>query len=128
ACPDAHRPESAAAPARHGDRGPWRSPPLVVLAAGFSAQRRGGGLDLSPVVEDFDAALRLFEPRVTEARELHAALEELERFLEREVPLLERLDDRLELGDRRFEVFDGRVHGFQLSALSSQLSALSYQL
>ena len=47
---------------------------------------------------------------MAEARQLHAALVELERFLEREVALFEFLDDALELGDGGFEVLDGRVH------------------
>ena len=66
------------------------------------------GLDLAALVEHFDAALGLFELGVAEARELHAALEELERLLEREIAFLERLDDRLELGDGGLEVLDRR--------------------
>ena len=43
--------------------------------------------------------LGFLEPRVTEARELHAALVELESSLEREITVFEFLDDRLQLGD-----------------------------
>src|SRR5204863_2396477 len=73
-----------------------RSPGPVVGVAG---ERRGGGLDLAALVEDLDAPLRLFELRVAEARQLHTALEQGERLLEREVSLFERLHDRLELCD-----------------------------
>ena len=48
-----------------------------------------------------------FEAGVAEARELHAALVERQRLLERQVALFELLDDRFQLGDRRFEVLDG---------------------
>ena len=57
-------------------------------------------LQLAALVEDLDAALGLLEPRVAEPRQLHAALVERERLLEREVAFFELLDDRLELGDR----------------------------
>ena len=57
--------------------------------------------------------------RVAEARQLHAALEELERLFEREVAVLELLDDRLELGDRRFKILDCRVGHFLISSAIS---------
>ena len=44
------------------------------------AERRRGRLDLAAFVEDLDAPLGFLEPRVAEARQLHAALEERERF------------------------------------------------
>ena len=47
---------------------------------------------------------------MAEAREVHAALVELQRRLERQVAFFEFLDDRLELGDRRLEVLDGGIH------------------
>jgi hypothetical protein len=75
------------------------------------AERGGRRPHLAPVVENLDAPLCRLEPRMTEARELDAALEELERLLEREVSLLERLDDRLELGQRGFEIFDRGING-----------------
>ena len=43
---------------------------------------------------------------MAEARELDAALVELQRRLERQVAFFELLDDGLELGDRRLEVLD----------------------
>ena len=57
----------------------------------------GAGFTLAAVVEDLDAGLRFFELRVAEARELHAALVELDRFLESQVPLFHLLDDGVEL-------------------------------
>src|SRR5439155_24759994 len=89
----ARREDSARGPrrlrgaARRASR-PARSPGPV---AGVAGERRRGGLDLAALVEDLDAPLRFFEFRMTEARELHAALEQGERLLEREVPLFERL-------------------------------------
>ena len=75
-----------------------------------SAGKRGGRrLQLATVGQDLDAALGVLEPGVTEARELHAALVQRQRLLEREVAFLELLDDRLELGDRAFEVLDGSI-------------------
>src|SRR5436190_21907164 len=44
---------------------------------------------------------------MAETRELHAALVQGERLLERQVTFFELFDDRLQLGDRRFEVLDG---------------------
>ncbi len=52
--------------------------------------------------------LGLFEPCVAEARQVDAALVELQRRFERQVALLELLDDGLELGDGGLEVLDGR--------------------
>src|SRR6266851_5627057 len=72
-------------------------------------QRRRRRLELAAVAQDLDAAFRLFEPCVTEPGELHAALVERQRLLERQVALFKLLDDRLELGDRGFEVLDGGV-------------------
>jgi hypothetical protein len=70
-------------------------------------ERRRRRLDFAPLVEDFDPPLGRLQRRVTEPRQLHAALEELERPLERKVALFERFHDCLELGDRRLEIFDG---------------------
>src|SRR2546428_8716251 len=67
---------------------------------------RGRRLQLAALVQNLDAALGLFEPRVTEARELDAALVERQRLLERQVALFELLDDRLELGNGGLEIFD----------------------
>ena len=85
------------------------------LLPSTSARRRrrataGAGLELAALVQDLDAALGLLEPRVAEAGQLHAALVQLQRRLERQVAFFELLHDRLELGDRRFEVLDGGIH------------------
>src|SRR5882672_8832015 len=82
----------------------------------LGGKRRRRRLQFAALVEDLDAALRLLELRVAEARELDTALVERERLLEREVAFLELLDDGFELGDRRFEVFDG---GFRHGSASS---------
>src|SRR5258707_1326983 len=82
----------------------------------LGGKRRRRRLQLTALVEDLDAALRLLELRVAEARELDAAFVERERLLEREIPFFQLLDDRFELGDRRFEVFDRRFG--HVSALS----------
>ena len=66
--------------------------------------------DLAAFVEDLDALLGLFESCVTEAREVDAALVELQRRFEGEVAFFEFLDDSLELGDRSLEIFDGGIH------------------
>ena len=69
--------------------------------SGSSAGERGRRrLQLAALGEDLDAPLGLLEPRVTEARQLHAALVQRQRLLERQVAFFELLDDRLELGDR----------------------------
>ena len=47
---------------------------------------------------------------VAEARELDAALVQLQRCFERQVAFLELLDDGFELGDRRLEVLDRGIH------------------
>ena len=52
------------------------------------------------------APLGFFQPRVAEARQLHPALVQRERLLERHVAFLELLHGRFELGDGGFEVFD----------------------
>ena len=55
--------------------------------SGSSAgERRRRRLQLAALVEDLDAALGLFEPRMAEARELDAALVERQRLLERRSP------------------------------------------
>src|SRR5882762_7685944 len=81
----------------------------TVSAVVVGGKRSGRRLQLAALVENLDAALGLFEPRVTEARELHAALVQRQRLLERQVALFELLDYRFELGDGAFEVFDRRV-------------------
>ena len=48
--------------------------------------------------------------RVTEARQLHAALEQRERLLQREVALFELRHDGLELGERGFEIVGRFAH------------------
>lgn len=60
--------------------------------------------------EHGDAALRVSEPIVAEARERDAALEQRERLLERQVTLFERTDDGVELGDGLLEIC-GIGHG-----------------
>ena len=76
-----------------------------------SAPKPGGaGLSFAALVQNLDALLGLFESRVAEARQMDAALVELQRRFERQVAFFELLDDGLELGDRGLEVFDGRVH------------------
>src|SRR5688500_510042 len=47
---------------------------------------------------------------MTEPRELHPALEQLERLFERDVAVLELLDDGVELGQSRFEILDRWIH------------------
>ena len=59
---------------RHG-----RSLALVARRA-TRRRARGRRLQLAALVEDLDAALGLLEPRVAEARQLHAALVQLERL------------------------------------------------
>ena len=54
--------------------------------------------------------LGFLQPRVTEAREVHATLVELQRGFERKVAFLELPDDGLELRDSCFEILDGGVH------------------
>src|SRR6185295_16467121 len=72
-------------------------------------ERGRRGFQLAALVEDLDPALGLFEARVTEARQLDAALVELQRLLEREVAFFQLLHDAFELGDRRLEILDRRV-------------------
>ena len=96
-------------PRARAGRGTRRASRRVTASAALGivgGERRRRRLQLAALVEDLDAALGLFEPRVAEARELDAALVERERLLERQVAFLELLDDRFELGDRGFEVFD----------------------
>src|SRR4030095_9017660 len=61
-------------------------------------------------IQDFDAALGLFELSVAEAREMDAALVQLQRRFEGQITFFEFLDDGLEFGDGGFEIFDGTVH------------------
>src|SRR5688572_13749378 len=76
-------------------------------------QRRRRGPELAAFIHDLDPPLGLFETRVAEARQLHAALVELERFLECEVAFLQLLDDGFELGDGGLEILDGWIsHGY----------------
>src|SRR5206468_10259300 len=76
-------------------------------------------VELAALVQNLDAALGLFEPRVTEAGELHATLVERQRLLERQIALLELLDDRFELGDGAFEIFDRRISHSVFDTLAS---------
>src|SRR5687767_13867825 len=76
----------------------WRAVRYSLRSIGPQVRRRR--LQLSALVEDFDPPLGFFETRVAEAREVDAALVQLERLLERKVALLEFLHDSLELGDR----------------------------
>src|SRR5436305_6283601 len=78
------------------------------VVVGERSRRR---LELATLVENFYPALRVLEARVTEPRQLHAALVQSERLLERQLTFLEFLDDRFELRDRRFEVLDRRDGG-----------------
>src|SRR5262249_40930243 len=78
----------------------------LCVIGGEGCRRR---LQLTALVENFDAALGLLELRMAEPRELDTPLVEGQRLLERQVTLLELLDDGLELGDGGFKVFDGRV-------------------
>ena len=75
-----------------GARRGSRANVTLVFVVGESERCRRR-LQLAALVHDLDAALGFFEARVTEARQLHAALVELERFLEREVAFFELLDD-----------------------------------
>ncbi len=68
-------------------------PSPVLVAAPDLGRARARRVQLAALVEDLDAALGVLEPRVAEARQLHAALVERERLLERQVALLELLDD-----------------------------------
>jgi hypothetical protein len=82
-----------------GPAHPRFSPPSARLSrAGRS------GFELAAIVEHLNAALGVLESGVAEPGQLHAALVQRERLLEREVALLQGLDDALELADRRFEV------------------------
>src|SRR5665213_1897468 len=79
--------------------------PLVIVRQ-RAGERRWRRLELAALAEDLDAPLRFLEPRVAEARQLHAAFVEHQRLLERQVAVLELLHGRLELGDRGFKVLD----------------------
>src|SRR6476620_3440256 len=82
------RPPDGATPARR--RGPREpSSPGSIVVAGFGAQRGRRRLDVAAFGQNFYAPLRLFEPRMAEAGELDAALEQLERLFQRQVPILE---------------------------------------
>src|SRR3954465_10646363 len=102
-------------PARDGWRG-TRSP--LILRIRRSGRTGGEGrarrLELAPLVEDFDALLRILETRVAEPRELHPALVELQRLFEGQLAILELLDDRFELRDRRFKILDSGSHHWPL--------------
>src|SRR5262249_47969703 len=87
------------------------------------AERGGRRFQLAALVEDLDAALGFLEPRVAEARELHAALVELQRLFEREVALFEFLHDGLELRDGGLEVLDRCVGHLCLRHLSFNFAA-----
>src|SRR6476660_8641479 len=93
---------------RRVPQGLWS--PRSFVVARFGAQRGRRRLDVAAFGEDFHAPLRLFELRMAEPRQLHAALEQLERLLQREVAILEPLHDRFELADRRLKVLDCRIH------------------
>ena len=80
-----------------------------------------GRAQVAALVENLDALLGFLEPGMAEARQLHAALVELERFLECEVAFLELLDDGLELGDGGFEVLNCRVHQSSPLRMSTRL-------
>ena len=58
-----------------------------------------------------DFLLRLLQCRLTLPRELHAALEFLQRLLERQVAALETRDERFELLERFFESADAGFFG-----------------
>ena len=97
-----------------GRRDTRRLPPSSLLALNetiLGGESRRCRPDLAAFVEDLDALLGLFESCVTEAREVNAALVELQLRFESEVAFFEFLDDSLELGDRSLEIFDGGIHG-----------------
>jgi hypothetical protein len=54
--------------------------------------------------QDLDLLLGLLQCALTDARQLHAALEVAQRLVERQLALLELLDDRFELGKRALEI------------------------
>src|SRR5882672_8210730 len=78
----------ARAPARNSASGSVTTSTALGIVGGKRRRRR---LELAALVEDLDAALRLLELRVAEARELDAAFVERERLLQREVALFELL-------------------------------------
>src|SRR5215212_9092413 len=54
--------------------------------------------------QDLDFLFGLFQSALTRARQLHAALEVAQRFVERQLALLEFFDDCFQLGERALEV------------------------
>src|SRR4029079_1506952 len=89
-------------PARAPGRRTRRAEPRSSLVGRFGGERRGSGLELAAISEDLDAPLGLLEPGVAEAGELHAALVQRKRLLERQVAFFELFDDAFELRDRPF--------------------------
>src|SRR4051812_21987640 len=85
--------------------------PLILVTGG---ERRACRLEFAPLVEDFNPLFRIFQARVAEPRELHAALVEFQRFLKRQLAILELLDDRLEFRDCCFKVLDSGSHNWPL--------------
>src|SRR5512146_664963 len=82
-----------------------------IAAFPVESERVRRRVQLAALVENLDAPLRFLQARVTVSRQLHAALVEFERLLERQVALFEPLHGRLEFRDCRFEALDGFVHG-----------------
>src|SRR5690606_7986254 len=76
------------------------------------------GARLSTFVEQLDPVFGLLEPRMAEPGEVHAALVQGERGLERKVSRFELAHDAIELGDRGFEVLDGGIDGLVAHDLS----------
>ena len=66
-------------------------------------------------MQDLDFLFGLLQRRLAYASQLHAALELLERFIERQIAGFELVDDGLELGERTFEVGRARTASAGLS-------------
>ena len=90
-----------------GRRDTRRLPPSSLLALNetiLGGESRRCRPDLAAFVEDLDALLGLFESCVTEAREVDAALVELQRALQAGLASRERTYQRLRLTLERFDL------------------------
>ena len=83
------------------------------LSRSLSSVSNGARVELlaAPALaqQDLDLLFGLLQRALAHARQLHAALELLQRFVQRQVALLELLDDGFELGERALEVGGRRV-------------------
>src|SRR5947207_15023969 len=74
-----------------------RSSPPATVALVVGAEVGGRRCEAAALVEDLDPLFSLLELRVAEARQLHAALVQLQRCLEWQVAFFKFLDDRFKL-------------------------------